>query len=170
MEMMNVTFDELSAMAFEQRNSKLELQGRTSRHIYATRIAPAAPATLNRQTPNASTTTAETAPTPTNSSTEAPAIPNTSQDVDELQQQHFQQKLEQSQLLSEAIADNANNAVFNDNMFINPFATPSTSSAESSSQYVDPTMEPRNVKEAMTNPGWIKSMQDELHQFKQLDV
>ncbi|GKA85887.1 hypothetical protein Tco_0807541, partial [Tanacetum coccineum] len=33
MEMMNVTYDELLAMAFEQRNSKLELQGRTSRHI-----------------------------------------------------------------------------------------------------------------------------------------
>ncbi|GKD57506.1 hypothetical protein Tco_1290893 [Tanacetum coccineum] len=32
-EMMNVTFDELSAMAFEQRSSKPELQGRTSRKI-----------------------------------------------------------------------------------------------------------------------------------------
>ncbi|GKC44095.1 hypothetical protein Tco_1061817, partial [Tanacetum coccineum] len=36
-----------------------------------------------------------------------------------------------------AIADNANNALFDDNTFINPFATPSTSSAESSSHYVD---------------------------------
>ncbi|GJY52210.1 hypothetical protein Tco_0443057 [Tanacetum coccineum] len=33
METMNVTFDELSAMAFEQRSSKPQLQGRTSRHI-----------------------------------------------------------------------------------------------------------------------------------------
>ncbi|GJZ81173.1 retrovirus-related pol polyprotein from transposon TNT 1-94 [Tanacetum coccineum] len=31
-------------------------------------------------------------------------------------------------------------------------------------------MEPRNAKEAMTNPGWIDSMQDELLQFKRLDV
>ncbi|GKD01716.1 retrovirus-related pol polyprotein from transposon TNT 1-94 [Tanacetum coccineum] len=32
------------------------------------------------------------------------------------------------------------------------------------------TMEPRNVKEAMTNPAWIDSMQEELLQFKRLDV
>ncbi|GKA34711.1 retrovirus-related pol polyprotein from transposon TNT 1-94 [Tanacetum coccineum] len=44
----------------------------------ATRTAPAAPATLNPQTPNASITTAKTAPTPTNSSTEALVIPNSS--------------------------------------------------------------------------------------------
>ncbi|GKA67622.1 hypothetical protein Tco_0767539, partial [Tanacetum coccineum] len=132
METMNATFDELSAMAFEQRSSKPELQARTSGHISsgldltyalstitsqkptehdlellfeamyddymggqqsdATKTAPTSPATLNLQTPNASTTTVETTPRPTNSSTEAPAIPNSSQDVDELQQQHhFQQ-------------------------------------------------------------------------------
>ncbi|GKA68250.1 hypothetical protein Tco_0768167 [Tanacetum coccineum] len=49
----------------------------------ATRTAPA---TLNIQTPNASTTTADSTPTPTNSSSQAPVIPNTSQNVDELQQ------------------------------------------------------------------------------------
>nr|GEV41241.1 retrovirus-related Pol polyprotein from transposon TNT 1-94 [Tanacetum cinerariifolium] len=32
------------------------------------------------------------------------------------------------------------------------------------------TMVPRNVKEAMTDPTWIKSMQEELIQFKRLDV
>ncbi|GJS16005.1 retrovirus-related pol polyprotein from transposon TNT 1-94 [Tanacetum coccineum] len=32
------------------------------------------------------------------------------------------------------------------------------------------TMEPRNVKEAMTDPVWIGSMQEELLQFKRLDV
>ncbi|GJU56005.1 hypothetical protein Tco_1229719, partial [Tanacetum coccineum] len=32
------------------------------------------------------------------------------------------------------------------------------------------TMEPRNVKEAMTDPAWIDSMQEELLQFKSLDV
>ncbi|GKC62731.1 retrovirus-related pol polyprotein from transposon TNT 1-94 [Tanacetum coccineum] len=31
-------------------------------------------------------------------------------------------------------------------------------------------MEPRNVKEAMTDPAWIESMQEELLQFKRLDV
>ncbi|GKD41972.1 hypothetical protein Tco_1266617 [Tanacetum coccineum] len=74
-----------------------------------------------------------------------------------------------------------------------PIAPPSTSTAESSSsQYVDPsnmhtnqlrtdgemciyaltvsTIEPRNVKEAMSDPAWIDSMQEELLQFKRLDV
>nr|GFC60157.1 hypothetical protein [Tanacetum cinerariifolium] len=32
------------------------------------------------------------------------------------------------------------------------------------------TMEPKNVKEAMTDPTWIDSMQEELLQFKRLDV
>ncbi|GJS07150.1 hypothetical protein Tco_0363946 [Tanacetum coccineum] len=108
------------------------------------------------------------------------------------------------------------NAMFDENMFVNPYATPSTSAGESSSsQYVDPsnmhtfyqpyhheyqwtkdhpleqvigepsrpvlirnqlrsdgdmymyaltvsTMESKNVKEAMTDPAWIQSMQEEL--------
>nr|GFC92339.1 hypothetical protein [Tanacetum cinerariifolium] len=32
------------------------------------------------------------------------------------------------------------------------------------------TMEPKNVKEAMTDPAWIESMQEELLQFKKIDV
>nr|GEX22021.1 hypothetical protein [Tanacetum cinerariifolium] len=32
------------------------------------------------------------------------------------------------------------------------------------------TMEPKNVKEAMTDPAWIESMQEELLQFKRLDA
>ncbi|GKE99795.1 retrovirus-related pol polyprotein from transposon TNT 1-94, partial [Tanacetum coccineum] len=126
--------------------------------------------------------------TPTNSSSQETSIPRTSQDVDELetQQQHVQHQ-------TITIADNVSNAMFYDNTFSNPFATPSTSSAESSSsQYVDPsnmhtfyqptdgdmcmyaltvsTMELKNVKEAMTDPAWIESMQEELLQFKRLDV
>ncbi|GJQ97728.1 hypothetical protein Tco_0008867 [Tanacetum coccineum] len=32
------------------------------------------------------------------------------------------------------------------------------------------TFEPKNIKEAMSDHKWIESMQDELHQFKRLDV
>ncbi|GKC61868.1 retrovirus-related pol polyprotein from transposon TNT 1-94 [Tanacetum coccineum] len=32
------------------------------------------------------------------------------------------------------------------------------------------TIEPKNIKEAMLDASWIKSMQDELNQFKHLDV
>ncbi|GJS64298.1 gag-pol polyprotein [Tanacetum coccineum] len=32
------------------------------------------------------------------------------------------------------------------------------------------TIEPKNIKEAMSNHSWIESMQDDLHQFERLDV
>ncbi|GJT09328.1 putative ribonuclease H-like domain-containing protein [Tanacetum coccineum] len=261
METMNVTFDELSTMAFEQRSLKLGLQSMTSGHISsgldftyapstistqkpteheldllfeamyddyiggqpsaAIRIVPATQAPQVLHTPMASTTTAGTAPTPTNSSSQATNIPTTSQDVDELeqQQQHVQQQDNQALLQPKIVADNVLNAMLDGNTFVNPFAPPSTSAAESSSShYVDPlnmhtfyqpypyeymwtkdhigepsrpvltrnqlrtdgdmciyalivsTMEPSNVKEAMKDPAWIDSMQEELLQFKRLDV
>nr|GEY25720.1 hypothetical protein [Tanacetum cinerariifolium] len=132
------------------------------------RTVPPAQEPQVRQTSTASTTIADTAPTPTNSSSHATNIPITSQDVDGLNP----------------------NALFDDNTFVNPFANPSTSAAESSSsQNVDPSnmhtfYQPyphefqwtkdhpleQNVKEAMTDPVWIDSMQEELLQFKRLDV
>ncbi|GKC57802.1 hypothetical protein Tco_1085400 [Tanacetum coccineum] len=59
----------------------------------ATRTAPSAQAPQVLQTLMAFTTIADNAPTPTNSSSQATNIPNTSQDVEELepQQQHVQQ-------------------------------------------------------------------------------
>ncbi|GKA21996.1 integrase, catalytic region, zinc finger, CCHC-type containing protein [Tanacetum coccineum] len=79
METMNLTLDELLAMAFEQNTTP------------RTTLAAQAPQDL--QVLTTSTTTADTAPTPTNSSSQAANNPNTSQDVDELepQQQHVQQ-------------------------------------------------------------------------------
>ncbi|GJX96534.1 hypothetical protein Tco_0352332 [Tanacetum coccineum] len=135
-----------------------------------------------------------------------------------------QQQDNQAPLQPEKVVDNVPNAMLDGNAFVNPFAPPSTSAAESSSsQYVDPsnmhmfyqpypheylltkdhpleqvigepsrpvltrnqlrtdgdicmyaltvsTMEPRNFKKAMTDPVWIESMQEELLQFKRLDV
>nr|GFB09530.1 putative RNA-directed DNA polymerase [Tanacetum cinerariifolium] len=123
-ETMNVSFDELSAMAFEQRSLKPELQNMTSREISSGLDLTYAPSTMTtqqpykgeldllfeamhddfigghpsaaqrtilaaqaqqvRQTSMTSTSIAETAPTPTNSSSHATNFPNTSQDVDEL--------------------------------------------------------------------------------------
>nr|GEX59500.1 retrovirus-related Pol polyprotein from transposon TNT 1-94 [Tanacetum cinerariifolium] len=88
-----------------------------------------------------STTIEDTAPTPTNSSSQATIFPNSSQDVDGLnsQQQHAQQQGNHASIQPETVADNVPNAMFDSNTFVNPFATPSTSAAESSSsQYVDP--------------------------------
>ncbi|GJY64972.1 hypothetical protein Tco_0466432 [Tanacetum coccineum] len=108
----------------------------------ATRITPSTQAPQVLHTSTASTTTADTAPTPTNSSLKATVIPNTLHDVDKLEpeQQHVQQQDDRAQLQSKTIADNVPNAMFNGNTFVNQFAPPSASDAESpSSQYVDPS-------------------------------
>ncbi|GJZ16076.1 hypothetical protein Tco_0551753, partial [Tanacetum coccineum] len=90
-----------------------------------TGLAAQAPQVL--QTSTAITTIADTAPTLTNSSSQATNLPNNSQYVDELKtQQHVQHQ-------PATIADNVLNTMFDENMFVNPFATPSTSAAKSSS-------------------------------------
>nr|GEW00292.1 hypothetical protein [Tanacetum cinerariifolium] len=199
METINVSFDELSAMAFEQRSSKPGLQtmyddyigghpSATGRSV----LTPQEPQV--RQTSMASTTIADIAPIPTNSSSNATNTPITLEDVDEMNP----------------------NAMVDGYTFVNPFANPSTSTVASSSlKNVDPsnmhtfyqpyphefqwtkdhpleqvigepsrpvltrnqlrsngdicmyalavsTMESKNVKEAMTDPAWIDSMQEEL--------
>nr|GEZ09430.1 hypothetical protein [Tanacetum cinerariifolium] len=103
--------------------------------------------------------------------------------------QAHQQQGNQAPIQPKIVVDNVSNAMFDANMFVNPFATPSTSAAESSSsQYVDPSnmhtfYQPyphefqwtkdhpleQNVKEAMTDPAWIESMHEELLQFKKLN-
>ncbi|GJX09760.1 hypothetical protein Tco_0199619 [Tanacetum coccineum] len=52
MEMMNVTFDELSAMAFEQLSSKPELQGMTFGHISSGLTLTYASSTITSQKPS----------------------------------------------------------------------------------------------------------------------
>nr|GFC44591.1 hypothetical protein [Tanacetum cinerariifolium] len=242
METVNVLFDELSAMDFEQRSSKPRLQCVTSGQISSGLALTYAPSTITTQQPTegeldllfeamyddyfggqpsafvetvspaqepqvrqtlmASTTITDNVPIPTNSSSHATNILISSQDVDELNP----------------------NAIVDGNTFVNPFANSSTSTATASSsqQNVDPsnmhtfyqpypyefqrtkdhpleqvigepsrlvltrnqlrsdgdmciyaltvsTMEPKNVKEAMTDPAWIEAIQEELLQFKRMD-
>nr|GEX21099.1 copia protein [Tanacetum cinerariifolium] len=148
METMNVPFDELSMMAFEQRSSKPKLQSMTSGQISSGLDLTYAPSTITTQQPSegeldllfeamyddyiggqpsatgrtvpsmASTTIADTTLIPTNSSSHAANIPITSHDVDELNP----------------------NAMVDGNTFVNPFVNSSTSAAASSSlQNVDPS-------------------------------
>nr|GFC53785.1 hypothetical protein [Tanacetum cinerariifolium] len=131
METMNVSFDELSTMAFKQRSSKPGLQceldllfeamyddyfgGQPSASVE--NVSPAQEPQV-RQTSTASTTIANNIPIPTNSSSHATIIPITSQDVNELN----------------------SNAMVDGNTFVNPFATSSSNAAETSSlQNVDPS-------------------------------
>ncbi|GJW89442.1 retrovirus-related pol polyprotein from transposon TNT 1-94 [Tanacetum coccineum] len=82
METMNVAFDELSAMAFEQTMHDDYIGGHPSA---APRTLTAAQAPQVLQTPMTSIIIADTAPTLTNSSSQATNFPNTLQDVDELE-------------------------------------------------------------------------------------
>nr|GFB73009.1 Gag-Pol polyprotein [Tanacetum cinerariifolium] len=180
---MNVSFDELSAMAFEQRSSKPRLNSMTSGHISSGLDLTYAPSTITKQQPSegeldllfeamyddyiggqpsatartvppaqepqvrqssmASTTIAYTAPIPTNASSLATNVQITSQDVDKLN--------------PNAMVDGNRNQLRSDGDMCMYALSLST-------------IEPKNVKEAMTDPAWIDSMQEELLQFKRLDV
>nr|GEX70089.1 retrovirus-related Pol polyprotein from transposon TNT 1-94 [Tanacetum cinerariifolium] len=75
--------------------------------------------------------------------------------------------------------DQAKEEHLQDDEFTNPFCASSQEVAESSSYDVDPemymfaltmkTVEPKNIKEAMTNSAWKEAMQEELHQFNRLE-
>nr|GEZ47492.1 hypothetical protein [Tanacetum cinerariifolium] len=212
METMNVTFDELSVMAFEQNSSRLGLQSMTSGQISSELELTYAPSTITPQRPTPRSIPAalvlQNLQAPTASMSFQDSAPQ-------------QRNLTPSPTAS--AANNVLNAVFEGGLFVNPFATPSTKSAVSSTQYVDPSnmhtfyqsyphdyqctkdhpleqvigepsrpvltrnqlktdgdmciyaltvsiMEPKTVKEALTDPAWIESMQEKLHQFIRLDV
>nr|GEU94193.1 hypothetical protein [Tanacetum cinerariifolium] len=119
-----------------------------------------------RQTPMTSTSIADATLTPINSSSQATNFPNTSQDVDGLktQQQHVHQQGNQAPLQPETVTDNALNAMFDEN------SNQLRSDGDMCMYALTvSTMEPKNVKEVMTDPTWIDSMQEELLQFKRLD-
>nr|GEX88705.1 hypothetical protein [Tanacetum cinerariifolium] len=234
METMNVTFDELLAMAFEQNSSRPGLQSMTSRQISseleltyspstitpqrpnerdldilfeqlhneylggqqleAPRIIPAAPVIQNLQAPMASMSYQDSAPAPTNSSN----TPVSAHNVDEPSQQHAQQQRNLTLSPTASAAENVPNVVFEGDLFVNPFATPSTESGTKDhplEQVIgEPSrlvlirnqlktdgdmciyaltvgiMELKSVKDALIDPAWIKSMQEELYQFIRLDV
>nr|GEW22899.1 retrovirus-related Pol polyprotein from transposon TNT 1-94 [Tanacetum cinerariifolium] len=197
METMHVSFDELSAMAFEQRSSKLGLQSMTSGQIIsgldltyasssittqqpsegeldllfeamyddfigglssaAQRTVSAAQAQQVRQTSMTSTSIAKTAPTPTNSSSQATNFPISSQEVDELnlqQQQHVQQQGNQASLTQNKPSRPVliRNQLRSDGDMRMYALTVST-------------MEPKNVKDAMTDPAWIESIMEAIRIF-----
>nr|GEZ85714.1 hypothetical protein [Tanacetum cinerariifolium] len=168
METMNVLFDELSAMAFEQRSSKPRLQSMTSVQISSGLDLTYAPSTITTQQPSEGELDLlfeamydDYIGGQPSATVRTVLAAQEHQDVDELNP----------------------NAMFDGNTFVNPFANPSTSAAESSSSnqlrsngdmcmyaLTVGTIEPTNVKDAMTDPAWIDSMQEELLQFKRLDV
>nr|GEZ85202.1 retrovirus-related Pol polyprotein from transposon TNT 1-94 [Tanacetum cinerariifolium] len=147
METMNVSFDELLVMDFEQCSSKLELQSMTSRQISSGLDLTYAPSSITTQQP-------------------------TEGELD---------------LLFEAMYDDyiggqpsATARTTKDHLLEQVIGEPSRPVLTRNQLRSDgdmcmyaltvSTMELKNVREAMTDPAWIDSMQEELIQFKRLDV
>ncbi|GJY65538.1 putative ribonuclease H-like domain-containing protein [Tanacetum coccineum] len=204
---MNVTFDEILAMAFEQNSSKPDLQSLTSGQISsgleltyapstitpqqlskrdldilfeplhneyiggqpseAPRTVPVAPVIQNLQALTASITIQDSAPTPTNSSnTQNRCI---SQQIRPYAMRQFTKLVAANGIILTANCISAlvigepsrpvltrNQLKTNGDMCIYALTVS--------------IMEPKTVKEALTDPAWIESMQEELHQFIRLDV
>nr|GFA03730.1 hypothetical protein [Tanacetum cinerariifolium] len=158
METMNVSFDELSAMAFEQRSSKPRLNSMTSRHISSGLDLTYAPPTITTQQPSegeldllfeamyddyiggqSSATRRTVLPaqepqvcqTSTASTTIADTVPIPTNSS----------TLEKNIPITSQDVDELNpNVMVDGNTFVNPFANSSTSAAASSSQQnVDPS-------------------------------
>ncbi|GJW79525.1 retrovirus-related pol polyprotein from transposon TNT 1-94 [Tanacetum coccineum] len=123
-ETMNVTFDELSAMAFEQLVN-----------LYLLMKCYAAQAPQVIRNPTATYNNKQTQHRHNIASFKLQIFQLLQRMFDELPHTSYS-----VQLSSATIADNVPNAMFDENTFVNPFATPSTCDADSSSsQYVDPS-------------------------------
>ncbi|GKE94701.1 hypothetical protein Tco_1579556, partial [Tanacetum coccineum] len=115
------------------------------------RTFPAAQAPQVLQTLTTTTTTTYTPPTPTNSSSQATNFLNTSHDVDKLetQQQHTK-----DHPLEQVIGEPSRPVLTRNQL---------RSDGDMCMYALNvSTMELKNVKEAMTDPAWIESMQEEL--------
>nr|GEW66661.1 retrovirus-related Pol polyprotein from transposon TNT 1-94 [Tanacetum cinerariifolium] len=131
MKTMNVSFDELSAMAFEQRSSKPGLYSMTSGQISSGLDLTYAPSTITTQQPTEGELDLlfeamydDYIGGQPSAALRTVLATHAHQDVDELnsQQQHVQQQGNQASLQSETVTDNVPNAMFDGNTFVNPFA------------------------------------------------
>nr|GEU82908.1 hypothetical protein [Tanacetum cinerariifolium] len=176
-EMMNVTPSEHDLdILFEPLHNEF-LGGQTSE---APRAIPAAPVIQNLQAPTTSMSFQDSAPAPTNSSNTPVSLHN----VNVPSPQHAQQQRNHTLSPTASAADNVLNAVFEGDLFVNPFeqviGEPSRTVLTINQLKTDgdmciyaltvSIMEPKTIKEVFTDPAWIESMQEELHQFIRLDV
>nr|GEV18476.1 retrovirus-related Pol polyprotein from transposon TNT 1-94 [Tanacetum cinerariifolium] len=153
-ETMNVSFDELSAMAFEQRNSKPELQSMISGQISLGLDLTYAPSTITTQQP-------------------------TKGELDSLFEAMYDDYIGGQPSATTRTVPHAQVPKTKDHPLEHTIGEPSRPVLTRNQLRSDgdmcmyaltvSIMEPKNVKEAMTDPAWIDSMQEELLQFKRLD-
>nr|GEW33887.1 hypothetical protein [Tanacetum cinerariifolium] len=197
METMNVSFYELLAMAFEQRSSKPELQSMTSGQISSGLDLTYAPSTITTQQPTEGELDllfkamyddyigGQPSATPrTDSAAQVHQVQNSfvnpfatsstsaesssSQYVDPSNMHTFYQpyphefQWTKDHPLEQVIGEPSQPVLIRNQLRTDGDMCMYTLSMS--------TMEPKNVKEAMTDPAWIESMQEELLQFKRMDV
>nr|GEW44642.1 retrovirus-related Pol polyprotein from transposon TNT 1-94 [Tanacetum cinerariifolium] len=164
METMNVSFDELSTIAFKQHSSKPRLHSMTSRQISSGLDLIYAPSTITTQQPTKGeldllfeamyddyiggqpSATAKTV-----TAAQAPQVRQTS-------------------TTSTSIADTAPTPTNSSSLATNfPNTSHDVDELNLQQQHAQQQGN-QNVKEAMIDPAWIESMQEDLLQFKRLDV
>nr|GEU73401.1 hypothetical protein [Tanacetum cinerariifolium] len=146
---------QMSFVRTPQQNGVVERRNRN----YWENCSPAQESQV-RQSSTASTTIADTAPTPINSSSLATNIPITLQDVDELNSNAM---VDGNMITLEQVIGEPSQPILTRNQLRSDGDICMYALSVS-------TMEPKNVKEAMTDPAWIDSIQEELLHFKRLDV
>nr|GEZ48114.1 retrovirus-related Pol polyprotein from transposon TNT 1-94 [Tanacetum cinerariifolium] len=152
METMNVTFDELSAMDFKQRSSKLGLQSMTSGQISLGLDLTYAPSTITTQQPTERELDILFETMYDYIGGQPSATPRTDSAAQVYQDHPLEQVIGEP---SRPVL--TRNQLRSDGDMCMYALTVST-------------MELNNVKEAMTDPAWIASMQEELLQFKRMDL
>nr|GEU72732.1 retrovirus-related Pol polyprotein from transposon TNT 1-94 [Tanacetum cinerariifolium] len=155
METINVTFDELLALAFEQRSSKPRLQSMTSRQISSGLALTYAPSIITTRQP-------------------------TEGELDLLFEAMYDDYIGGKPSATPKTVSAAQAHQTKDHPLKQVIGEPSRPVLTRNQLRSDgdicmyaltmSTIEPKNVKEAMTDPAWIESMQEELLQFKRLDV
>nr|GFA38563.1 hypothetical protein [Tanacetum cinerariifolium] len=159
METMNVSFDELSAMAFEQRSSKPRLQSMTSGHISSGLNLTYAPSTITTQQPSEgeldllfeamyddyiggqpSATGRTVLPAQEPQICQSSMISTTIADIAPIPT-NLSSHATNVPITSQDVDELNPNAIVDGNTFVNPFANSSTSvaAASSSHQNVDPS-------------------------------
>nr|GFC09142.1 retrovirus-related Pol polyprotein from transposon TNT 1-94 [Tanacetum cinerariifolium] len=154
-ETMNVSFDELSAMAFEQRSSKPGLQSMTSGQISSKLDLIYASSTITKQQP-------------------------TEGKLDLLFKAMYDDYFAGQPSANVENVPPAQEPQTKDHHLEQVIGEPSRPILTRNQLRSDgdmcmyaltvSTIEPKNVKEAITDPAWIESMQEEVLQFKRMDV
>ncbi|GJS57521.1 retrovirus-related pol polyprotein from transposon TNT 1-94 [Tanacetum coccineum] len=153
-ETIHVTFDELTAMAFEQFSSGPRLQGMT-------------PATPIQEAAAPRAEVLDDSPVSTSIDQDAPSINSTSHGSSSNVRQIYTPLEHLSRWTKDPQIENV---IGDPSCFV---STRKQLETDAMWCYFDAfltSVEPKNFKQEMTEPSWIDAMQEEIHEFERLEV